>query len=243
MSLAREMIRRTLPILLVLGAFILGTIIIRATFGMTPDETFRFLMHRLSEWGYPAVAVAAAIEATPGINLYLPGSGVILLAVAGSREPGGLNPGFIAVVATAAMILMHIVNYALGKYGLLHLFSVFGLRQRLEEEASAPKPNLKKWLAFSCFHPNAAAVAATVCGLTSTPFLLFLRVVALYTVLWNAGWTILAYLVGPKMPDLLQTPLVIAFFACWVLVVLLQVSFRNRRGSAPDGTDDESRPT
>jgi membrane protein DedA with SNARE-associated domain len=216
------------PPFLVISGFVIIALGLNLFTSLTPDDILKSAVEKISEHGYWPVAAAAMIETVPGINLYTPGSGAILLAVASSRESQTLNPVLISLVATACFVATNVLNYAAGRYGWLLLFRLFRINKMLEQ--STAKPNgITRWLALSCFHPNASSIASTICGLQRVRFQHFFVVLCIATLIWNAAWTLVAYLASPYMDVLLTTPAFLAVAIAWVLVIVFRIYRSNRR--------------
>lgn len=169
----RTVLRAAALPLFILALFLAFSFIYQALGLPASNELVKISESYFRRYGYLVVFIGAFLEATPVINFYLPGSAVIILAVAFSRH-GTLNVFAVVAVATLGFLTAYLLDYLAGIYGWYRILLRFGLstslektRQRVLEHGS------DKWLWLSYVHPNFGAVTATAYGTLHIPFVRF----------------------------------------------------------------------
>lgn len=196
------------------------------------DEVYSTLIALYRKHGLVIVAVAALIEGLVMINVYLPGSAVVLVAVAASRG----DPLFgVAIVATAsaAFLLAAQVNYALGYYGFHTLVARFGGNRWLETTGAWYRTHGALVLLPSYVHPSVGSFMSVTCGIVRLRWRRFLPLVALAIVLWNSFWGTLAYLLADPVRHVATNPYaVIVGLVVWAVAAGAYGAFRNPEAEA-----------
>jgi undecaprenyl-diphosphatase len=146
-----------------------------------------------THYGYPVLFFSAVIESIPIINIYYPGSSIILLAAAMSRD-GTTNLWGVVFIVAAGIYLTYIINYLVGKYGLYNVFIRFGLKDSIDTTKGSLEKHGDKWLWITYAHPNFGALTALTCGIIKYPFKKFLIYSLLATVGWCIFWGVVSYL-------------------------------------------------
>ncbi len=174
---------------------ILGALHVLSARGVIPNPntlatTLRdFFQHR----GLLAVGAVSLAENIVGVNIYFPGSVVILLAM--SMTAGNLKLAFLTylwIVVPSA--LAHMINYNLGRFGR---GNVTKIPDDLAGEPRPPhgEPSLLEFIiAFG--HPHTAAVVSVRAGANRMPMNRFLRRFIPISLVWSTFWAILMYNVG-----------------------------------------------
>lgn len=155
-----------------------------ASIGLIPTikELMVFLIAFFKSYGLIAVMLCSFIENIAGLNIYFPGSIVILSAMALSAG----NPKqaiLLFFIITIFSIFAHIINYYSAKK-IKHL----NIRNQ-------DPPGLSEFL-LSFWHPHFAAIVCVKCGWSDTPANLFLKRMISVAILWYIFWAIMMYYLG-----------------------------------------------
>jgi membrane protein DedA with SNARE-associated domain len=187
------------------------------------DDLIKVFEGYLNRYGYAIVFVAALIEAIPPINFYFPGSAVVVISVALTRD-GSLNIFGVLSAAAAAFFISFAFDFLLGKHGLQWLVlrtSFAPALIRAQEKIAKHGP---KWIWLANFHPNIGALAAMSCGMLKVPFRIYSAYSAASLLLWVSAWGTVAYFGGKAMLRWLDLRLLIP-----LLLVLATVEFFRKR--------------
>lgn len=165
-------------------------------------------------YGYPVLFFSAVIESIPIINIYYPGSSIILLAAAMSRA-GTLNLWAVIFVVAAGIFMTYIINFFVGKYGLYSIFIRFGLKDSIDTTKHSLEKHGDKWLWLTYGHPNFGALTSLTCGIIKYPFKKFLIYSFVATIAWCVFWGIVAYLGADQIIKIVTLR--------WLFIVLIVV--------------------
>lgn len=187
----------------------------------SPEETFEIMINWFHKYGYTIVLFAAFLEGLVLINLYLPGSAVVLVAVVAARE----NLTEVCMLITLASFAFWItaqINYGIGRLGLHWIIIKFGGRSWLERA--------NKWYAKygafvivpTFFHPNLGGFVSVACGVGKYSLRKFMVISLLSVAGWNAVWGVLVYNASDVAEKAATTPwLLFAFLFTWSLAAFV----------------------
>jgi membrane protein DedA with SNARE-associated domain len=175
----------------------------------------------MTRYGYAVVFVGAFLEATPVVNFYLPGSTIIILAVALSRE-GYMNVFVVLAIATTAFLLSYILDYAMGRYGWYTLMLRCGLGSALDRAQKRVSRHGPKWIFPSYVHPNIGAITSTACGILRIPFSRFVPYSLVALIVWDSLWGALTYYESSFILRFANTKWLILVVAAWLLFVIIR---------------------
>ena len=182
--------------------------------------------HLFSLHGWWIVGIAAFLEGVAIINLYFPGSLVIVLGVTSSLGKPSLA---ILMVATTMLgfILSALVNYAIGYYGFHRILLRIGGRQWFDQVQIWHQRYGPRVLLLAYVHPNAGGLMAMACGNARYSFFGFLRPTLIAIILWNTCWGFLVYWLAPTLRAAAATiwPIVVGL-AAWTLVTFVRAILR-----------------
>ncbi len=137
-------------------------------------------------YGLPVIFLSSMIEGMLLVGGYFPGVFMIFLGVIFSTSL--VQAGVVVSVVTAGLLIAHVINYFLGKYGWYRLLVKFGLKDAIDSE----RDNVLRQGVFAIFAsywlPSAAAITDTAAGITQMPFKKF----ALYSLIFSVFWDVLA---------------------------------------------------
>ena len=154
-----QRIVKALAISLILLATLVVFFVIASIFFPTPDTLLEGLKYYFALWGYPVLIFSAIIESIPVINIYFPGSSIILLAAAFSRQ-GSLNIYAVIFFTAASFCLTYAMNYWIGHAGWHKLFIKFGMGDALEKTKKQVERHGSWWIWISYVHPNVGALTS-----------------------------------------------------------------------------------
>ena len=173
-------------------------------------------------YGYFVVFIGAFLEATPVANFYLPGSAIIILAVAFSRD-GTLNPVAVVATASVAFLLAYVMNWFSGVHGWYRLLLKFGLAGPLEKTRNGVMQHgSNKWLWLSYIHPNFGALTAIVFGTLRVPFSSFFINSLGAIIFWNSIWGFVAYYGSEQILQFLDMRWLIPFVIVWAIAAVVK---------------------
>jgi membrane protein DedA with SNARE-associated domain len=173
--------------------------------------------------GYPIVFAAALVETIPPINLYFPGSVVMVVAVAHSRT-GSLNPFVVLFLIESAFIISYSLNYLVGKYGFHWILVRCGLGDLIERSKSKISEKGIFWLYLSLWHPNFGSITAVACGILLIPFHRFLVHIIFAVAAWNSLFGFVVFLGGDKVMRLLDLRWLAVMILIWLILLVIQMS-------------------
>jgi membrane protein DedA with SNARE-associated domain len=187
----------------------------------SPEEVVALSRFYFYRYGYIIVFAGAFLEATPVLNFYLPGSTVVILAVAYSAE-GDLNVYGVLVVASVAILLAYTMNYILGKYGWYKVMLRFGLGPLVNSAHKRISQHGISWLWIVYFHPNSGAIAATAAGILQVPLPQFIMTSAAAVTFWSVFWGLISYFGASEILRFLDMRWLIPVALIWVLISILK---------------------
>lgn len=156
------------------------------------EELIKIIRVYFEKYGYPVLFMSAYIETIPVIYLYYPGSSVILLAAAFSRQ-GTLNIVGVILITALALLIGYTINYFIGKHGWFKIFEKFGFGEMLENSKKKIEKHGDKWIWATYLHPNLGALTSTAYGILKMPFYKFFINSIFALLFWCAFWGILCY--------------------------------------------------
>lgn len=155
-----------------------------------------------SKYGYLVVFVAAFIESSFPIGLYVPGSTAVLFGAALSRN-GTLQFPMVYLLATSGLVLGYCLNYALGKYGWYHMLTWFGIDKGIGQAQKKLERYGNKAILVGYFWPGGASFLSTAAGVLRMPFRKFLLLSIGAQAMWTLLWGGLSYLFGLTLVEFL----------------------------------------
>lgn len=170
--------------------------------------------------GYWVVFVGAIAEGLLFVNWYLPGSVVVVMGVALARD-SGLSVLWMTTLITAGFFLTAVFNYALGRFGWYRLLMKLGLADTLNKTKKKVEKHGHKIIFGTYFHPNVGALTATSAGILRLSFYRFLLFSILALIIWNTLWTIVVFISGPAIVEIVNFKNLLIIISSWIVVLLL----------------------
>ena len=190
-----------------------------------------FLCRRYyADYGYQAVLIGAFLEGLLVLNLYVPGSTVVILGAVASRE-GILSLWIVIILASIGFLLAYTLCYCLGWYGwhpAIGHRAVSGALARTKNRMLVIGPRL---ICIANIHPNLGAVASTAAGVLRVPLRRFLILSGISAVAWTMFWSLIAYLLGDMAVEMFNSWLLVPVVGALIVVSVV----RGRAGSAAGG--------
>lgn len=141
------------------------------------------------QYGLAVLLAAAFLEGIFMVNLYLPGSFVIVLSVFLSDK--SINElSVIAVVTWIGFFLASLVNYCLGSTGFYKVLLALGKSDTITSTQDWIRLRGEKARFFSAVHPNIQALYMVCSGIAREPFASAAVKSGLYLALWVPLWTL-----------------------------------------------------
>jgi membrane protein DedA with SNARE-associated domain len=171
--------------------------IIWNVFNLPPAEV---LTVQLNDWFHlygPIVILGSAfIEGILLIGGYFPGVFIIFVSVVTATS---LSEALTRIVfGTIGLILAHIVNYVLGRYGWYKLLVKFGLGKSIEEMQNKLLKKGTLAIFASYWLPKLSALTDTAAGILHMPFKKFVISSILASIFWNFLVGIVVFFIGHK---------------------------------------------
>ncbi len=225
---------KALTIPLILLATLVIFLVIASIFFPTPDMLLEVLKKYFALYGYPVLVISAIIESIPVINIYFPGSSIILLAAAFSRQ-GSLNIYAVIFLTALSFCITYVFNYWIGYKGWHKLFDKFGMHDALEKTKNQVEKHGSWWIWISYTHPNLGALTSTAFGILKLPFPSFLIQSIFANFVWTFFWGFLMYFASDRLITILTARwLVIAALILFVgikIIVELKKSKKDEKSS------------
>ena len=173
-------------------------------------------------YGFLFVVVSALIEGLLVINLYFPGSLVILIGVTAFREQPAMVVLLVAMVAVA-FFLATVINYCIGYFGLHALIRRLKVAAQIEKVSQWYQRFGRWFVPISFFHPNLSAFVSVACGRDRVSPYQFFSVAFVSITLWNAFWGFLTYRFGALFKEAAANPwLILAGLCLWAAAKLIR---------------------
>lgn len=151
-----------------------------------------------AQYGIYIIFIAGVAESIFLLNMFVPGSIIILLgAVLAAR--GAISLQAVIIVGTTGLLLGYSFNYFVGSFGWYRLLS----KKRIFKLVEAAEKRIKKQETFiiflSGFNPNALSVVSMASGILKIDFRRFITKVTITQICWSTFWGILFYVFGIVM--------------------------------------------
>ena len=196
-----------------------------------PEELVGTLSDLFAEHGLILIVACALLENIVGVNIYFPGSVVLIAAMAGTRGDAHRAIAVYFAILLPAVIAQQI-NYAIVRLGFLAKRQALGI-----QNGSAEIPRTRRiiwWFVVTYWHPHLAAVTSVVAGQTKMPYGRFVACFLLVSLPWSVVWGFVLFLAGSRFPS--PREWLIAFYVYlvgWMFWDTFKF-FRSRR-VAPNG--------
>lgn len=197
-------------------------------FKLPPPEVFSEMVNVwFNKYGMFALLVASFLEGLLLIGSYFPGVFVIFLGVTAASSV--FEAIVIVSVSTTGLLLSHVVNYFLGKYGWYKLLVRFGMKEAIQNSKVKLEKKGPIAIPLSYWLPSIGALTNTAAGIIQLNFRTFL----MYSVLSSMFWYFITggvfYLMGDKAFSLVVGGNGVAFVGLIVMVWIMVLVILDRR--------------
>ncbi|HET9489125.1 MAG TPA: DedA family protein [Methylomirabilota bacterium] len=194
------------------------------------------LLARVGSWSYALLFVAATLESSAFVGLFVPGDTIALIAGFLAWEGVLELPETIAVAAAGAVLgdsIGYELGRRLGRPWLLRHGNRFGLhRRRLQLLDELFERHGGKTVLFSRFIAFVRALAPFVAGSSRMPYLRFLAFNIVGAVLWAVALVSLGYLLGASWRIAEQWVGRVGVVVGVIVIALVIIWFRWRRAAS-----------
>lgn len=170
-----------------------------------PEAFFDGIMVLFQKHSLAIVAVSAFVEGLVLINLYFPGSVVIILGVLSQRD-NPVSAGVVVALAVLGFSLAACLNYALGYYGVYSIIARLGGRVWLERAHDWHLRHGRNAILMSYVHPNVGAFVAVASGKARYSFVSFVCFACIGIGMWSCVWGIMTYHFGQFVKTVATQP-------------------------------------
>ncbi len=197
-----------------------------------PDRLAEIVGGWFDTYGVPALFLASFLEGMLLVGSYFPGVFVIFLGVLVADSASGA--ALSVVVATLGLILAHILNYFMGKYGWYKLLVKFGMKDAIEQSKSRLEKRGPIAIPLSYWLPSIGALTNTAAGIIRMSFRKFLFYSIASSIFWYSLVGLVVYQIGDSALEVAGggagNLYVFSIIALWILIVLV-LDFREKRSS------------
>jgi hypothetical protein len=177
------------------------------------------LIHLLEQGGFWLVALFSFVENLPGLNVYFPGSVVLITRMSlTAGYPGVALLTYLAIVLPA--IAANMVSYWIGR--------------RLAPNSAVAAPAEKKlwwWYLSTYWHPQLAAMTALASGSSGIPFIRYAQHFLPISIALSFIWGLALYSLGSVGPIRESVfPLAWVYVLVWIAWDVYKFVRENRRG-------------
>lgn len=202
-------------------------------FHLPPADVFALQIGGwLHEYGLPIVFLSAIAEGMLLVGGYFPGIFIISISVILARSP---YEAFIAVVVgSAGLMVAHVANYLLGRYGWYRLLVAFGLSHSVATAKDRLERRGPMAIFLSYWMPSLASLTDTAAGIIAMPFRRFLLFSVAGVIFWDSLVGLFLYylgdkafaLISPNGTDIWIVALVVVLWMVGLLVIDLRKQSR-----------------
>lgn len=177
------------------------------------DEITLMITDSVERSGLIVVGIISFLENIVGLNVYFPGSVIILIAMA--QTAGDPQRAFVTyLVIYAFAFLAYNTNYFLGRY-------YFKNGDKAKNKLMKPKKKYSSmWVQFltTFWHPHFAAVTCLYVGSKGYKYKEIIKYMIVASFIWNTFWAITLYNVGlvTKTTTLNLKGLVYLYLIAWI---------------------------
>jgi membrane-associated protein len=180
------------------------------------DQIIANLESLYSKYGYEIIFIGAFLEGALIIDLFVPGSSIVLFGAV-FASTGAIQFPLYLLSAFCGFTLGFFVDYLLGYYGWSGVLVSLGLGKELEKAKTKMRQMGGRAFFLGYFHPDVASLFATAAGIIKLDLKEFFLYNFLAGSVWLLLWSSLAYFVGEAFIETLRK----SFLVSVVVVVLV----------------------
>ncbi len=205
--------------------FTIFTVVYRIIDLPQPTEIANTGRELYDSYGGITLFLAALVEGVFMVNIYFPGSFVIVLAVFLS-DKSIIELSYIAGITWLAFVIAGQFNYWLGNKGFYKLLMYMGNKDVVANMQAWMQEKGKYAVTLAAIHPNFLAVSQVCMGISGGGVLRNLRLTALSLAVWVPLWTVVFSIIISRI-DLTnpnQSWYVVALFIMWGFILVAKQS-------------------
>lgn len=187
-----------------------------------PDEILQRFETLFGRYGYEIIFFGAFLEAALIIDLFVPGSSVVLAGAYFASRGIISYPIFLAVSA-AGFFLGFLLDYLIGYYGWSDILRKLGLGRQLQAAERKVERHQGRALFIGYFHPDSASLFAVAAGIIKMKFKTFVLYSWLAGSLWLIFWTGLVFILGSQLERIFDNQLLIIGFILTLMLVMFAI--------------------
>src|SRR3989338_748726 len=181
-------------------------------------------------FGAPALFLSSFLEGILLVGSYFPGVLVIFLGVLVADSAA--EAVFAVFICTLGLIIAHIINYVLGKYGWYRLLVKFGMKDAIEPSKNKLEKRGPIAIPLSYWLPSVGALTNTAAGIIHMPFKKFLLYSVASSVFWYSFVGLIVYSLGDSALEIggggTGNAYVFIIIGIWMLGILI-FDYRERK--------------
>lgn len=189
------------------------------------DELTEILTAIFDKYGMPLIVLVSFLENIVGLNVYFPGSIVILTSMSlTAGDPKKAMLVFIAIVLPST--LAQNINYLIG------CFSTKDLKKQNLTKLSKIKLGILFGSTF--WHPHTTAITCMASGSEGLSYVVFLKYFIVFSLFWNAFWGIIMYRLGyfARAASNLS-PFFYSYLVLWIIWDIVKILKDKESGGIP----------
>lgn len=200
----------------------------------SPIELKNIIEYWFNLYGFPIIFLSSLVEGMLLVGGYFPGTFVIFLGVILAQSVK--QAALVVLVVSLGLMVAHVFNYFLGKYGWYTLLVKFGLKGAIEEAQGKLSKRGPIAIFASYWMPNLAALTDTAAGILRISFKTFINYSVVATIFWNTLAGIGVYFVGDRalaivVPGSGRTGILIFGVALWAVLIIIADYLERKYGS------------
>jgi membrane-associated protein len=201
-------------------------------FNLPPaEELARVVKNWFDVYGLPVVFLSSILEGVLVFGSYFPGVFVIFIGVILAESVG--EAIVVVITVSIGLLIAHIFNYALGRYGWYKLLVKFGMKSAVEKAQERLSKRGPIAIFLSYWLPSIGALTDTAAGIIHLPFRVFVTYSIISVLFWDTIVGVVVYILGDRAlaiasPGATGSVVVYSIIAIWI-VVLLVLDFHEKR--------------
>lgn len=179
-------------------------------------------------YGYLLIFLAALVEGTFIVGLYMPGSFIVFLGASLARM-GITSFPLVILFGILGFSFGYSINYCLGRYGWYRIIEGIGFERKITETKNNLKHHYNIALFWGYIMPSTGAMLSTASGILKVPFKEFIFKTILIQAFWSLLLGGLAYVFGKTFIEMFLVYFGLIAFLGFGMYLLKRTYKRNRQ--------------
>lgn len=183
-----------------------------------------------NKYGIPVLLLGSFLEGVLLVGSYFPGVFIIFLGVVVADS--ALEATLAVFISTIGLLIAHILNYFLGKYGWYRLLVKFGMSDAVEQSKRRLEKQGPKAILFSYWLPSLGTITDTAAGIIGIPFKIFIKYSVISSIFWYSLVGALVFISGDVTLSVATGGtgmiFVYTFIFVW-MIILISVDYFERK--------------